>query len=449
MAAVMAAAMFFTACSKDNDNSGNEPDQPNIPSNPSKPDVEGEVPSFVVYEANPRFFGTENCLNALSSNLQRISDLGCDILWIMPVCEPSTASQSVGSPYSIKNYEAINPKYGTIEDLQNLVKQAHNLGMKVILDWVPNHTGWDNPWITEHPDWFLHKNGEIVSPPNQGWADVAQLNYDNPEVAVGMSDAIKFWVTTADIDGFRFDYADSPQIPSSFWENLAKDLKAMNSNILLLAESSNYSFYSYGYDMIYDWKSAPTISTAFISGKASPIVEEGQTAWAGVPEGDSILRYVFNHDTMAENAIDTYYGSLNALPAAYVCTAMLNGTPLIYSGMDAEGLTGKQSFFNYKTITFNKELTPIYKAINDAFKATASVRKGKLTDYSTGSLSAFTWTNGSKSVLVVVNCSKNEQEYVTPMSLRYTSMTDLINGGSSEVPVSITLPAYGYAIYMN
>ena len=452
MAAVMAAAMLFTACSKDDDNSGNEPNQPNNPSNPSNPstpEVEGEVPSFVVYQANPRFFGTENCLNALSSNLQRISDLGCDILWIMPVCEPSTSSQSVGSPYSIKNYDAINPKYGTIEDLQNLVKQAHNLGLKVILDWVPNHTGWDNPWITEHPDWFMQKNGQIISPPNQGWADVAQLNYDNPEVAVGMSDAIKFWVTTADIDGFRFDYADSKYIPVSFWTSLAKDLKAMKSDMLLLAESSNYSFYSYGYDMIYDWKSAPTISTAFTSGKASPIVEEGQSAWAGVPEGDSILRYVFNHDTMAENAIDTYYGSLNALPAAYVCTAMLNGTPLIYSGMDAKGLTGKQSFFNYKTITFNEELTPIYRAINDAFKTTASVRKGKLTDYSSGSISAFTWTNGGKNVLVVVNCSKSEQQYVTPMSLRYTSMTDLINGGTSEVPVSITLPAYGYAIYMN
>lgn len=453
MAAAAAAAMLLTACSKDD--KGDEPSKPDNPEQPSKPDNptppedQPVSPTFVVYEANPRFFGTNNCLNALASNLQRISDLGCDILWIMPVCEPSTASQSVGSPYSIKNYDAINPKYGTISDLQNLVKSAHNLGMKVILDWVPNHTGWDNPWVTEHPDWFMQRNGQIISPPGQNWNDVAQLNYNNQDMIKAMSEAIQYWVTTADIDGFRFDYADSPQIPSSFWVNLASDLKAMKGDMLLLAESSNYSFYDYGYDMIYDWNSAPTISTAFKSGKASPIFQEAQSAWDKVPTGKSILRYVFNHDTMSENPINTYYGSIDALPAAYVCTAMLNGTPLIYSGMDAKGLTGNQSFFNYKTITFNDELTPVYKAINDAYKATASVREGTLADFSNGAISAYTWTKGSKNVLVVVNCSNKEQEYVTPMSVRYITMTDLINGGSAELPVTLTIPAYGYAIYMN
>lgn len=444
MAALAAAAMLLTSCSSSDD----KKDQPVNP-NPAPPSTTESVPSYVVYEANPRFFGTENCLNNLASNLQRIADMGCDILWIMPVCEPSTASQSVGSPYSIKNYDAINPKYGTIADLQNLVKSAHNLGLKVILDWVPNHTGWDNPWITEHPDWFMQRNGQIISPPNQNWKDVAQLNYNNPEVAVGMAQAIEYWVTTADVDGFRFDYADSPQIPSSFWIDLASDLKAMKKDIFLLAESSNYSFYSYGYDMIYDWSSAPTISSAFKSGKAAPIVQEGVSAWEKVPAGDSILRYVFNHDTMSENPINSYYGSIDALPAAYVCTAFLNGTPLIYSGMDASGLTGTQSFFNYKTITFNPELTPVYKAINDAFKATANVRAGALTDFSSGSICAFTWTNGTKNLLVAVNCSGNAQEYVTPMTLRYTSMKDLINGEVSELPVSVNLPAYGYVIYMN
>lgn len=451
MAAVAAAAMLFIGCSKD-DNKGDEPSkpsQPSQPSQPSGPENTAKVPSLVVYEANPRFFGTENCLDALNSELNRIAALGVDVLWIMPVCEPSTASQSVGSPYSIKNYEAINPRYGTITDLQNLVKNAHNLGLKVILDWVPNHTGWDNPWVKDHPDWFMQRNGQIISPPNQNWNDVAQLNYSNPEVAPAMAAAIEYWVTTADVDGFRFDYADSPQIPSSFWIDLAKDLKAMKSDILLLAESSNYTFYSYGYDMIYDWNSAPTISSAFKSGKAAQIVQEGINAWEKVPEGDSILRYVFNHDTMSEQPINNYYGSIDALPAAYVCTAMLNGTPLIYSGMDSKGLTGTQSFFNYKKITFNEELTPVYKAINDAYKATANVRSGSLTDYSTGAISAYTWTNGSKNVLVVVNCSGSTQQYVTPMSLRYTTMQDLINGGSGEIPVSMELPAYGYSIYMN
>ena len=448
MAAVAAAAMLIIGCSKDEDNNN---DNPSNPSNPNQPEQTGrKVSTDVVYEANPRFFGTEDCLNALNSELTRINNLGCNILWIMPVCEPSTASQSVGSPYSIKNYEAINPKYGTVSDLQNLVKNAHNLGMKVILDWVPNHTGWDNPWITEHPDWFMHNNkGQIISPPGQNWADVAQLDYSNPAVAEGMSQAIKYWVNIADIDGFRFDYADSPQIPSSFWTSLASDLKAMKSDIILLAESSNYSFYDYGYDMIYDWNSAPTISSAFKTGKTSSVVEEGESALGDVPEGKSILRYVFNHDTMSENPIDTYYGSIDALPAAYVCASMLNGTPLIYSGMDAQGLKGTQSFFNYKTITFNEKLTPVYKAINDAFRTTAEVRGGTLTNYTTTSVIAWSWTLNNKPVMVVVNPTGAEIVISTPMAVTGLTMTDLINGGTSMLGSTMKLGAYGYSILMN
>lgn len=447
MAAVAAAAMLFTGCSKD-DGNNNEPSNPDKPGQPGQ--IAKPVSTDVVYEANPRFFATENCLNALNSQLTRINNLGCNILWLMPICEPSTSAQSVGSPYSIKNYDAINPKYGTIEDLQTLVKNAHNLNMKVILDWVPNHTGWDNPWITEHPGWFMHNSkGEIISPPGQNWADVAQLDYTNPEVAAGMSQAIKYWVTTADIDGFRFDYADSPQIPTSFWISIASDLKAMKKDIILLAESSNYSFYNYGYDMIYDWNSAPTISSAFKGGKPTSVVEEAQGALSNVPDGKSILRYVFNHDTMSEKPIDTYYGSIDALPAAYVCASMLNGTPLIYSGMDAKGLTGTQSFFNYKTISFNDELTPIYKAINDAFRISAEVRGGNLTNYSTSTVIAWSWTLNNKTLMVIVNPGSSTVTISTPMAVTGLNMTDLINGGTSMLGSTMTLEGYGYKILMN
>ena len=444
MAAVAAAAMLFIACSSDKGDDNNEPSKPNQPEQTAK-----KVSTDVVYEANPRFFASDNCLNALSAQLNRINNLGCNILWIMPICEPSTASQSVGSPYSIKNYDVINPKYGTLADLQNLVKAAHNLGMKVILDWVPNHTGWDNPWVTEHPDWFMQRNGEIISPPNQNWKDVAQLNYNNPEVAPAMAQAMEYWVKEADIDGFRIDYADSPQIPPTFWTMLAEDLTKLKNDIILLAESSNYSFYNYGYDMIYDWNSAPTISGVFRGGKPTSVVEEGQSARANGPEGKSILRYVFNHDVMSENAVDTYYGSIDALPAAYVCASMLNGTPLIYSGMDAKGLTGKQSFFNYKTLTFNDELTPIYKAINNAFRESAEVRGGNLTNYSTSNVISWSWTLNNRTLLMVVNPGNTDLTIATPMAVTGLNMTDLINGGTSMIGSTMKIAAYGYIILMN
>ena len=445
MVAAFAASMFLFSCSSDKGT-----DEPVNPPTPGGPEINYSQPTAVVYEANPRFFGTENCLNSLTQNLDRINEMGCDIVWIMPVCEPSTASQSVGSPYSIKNYEVINPRYGSIDDLKTLVSAAHAKGMKVILDWVPNHTGWDNPWITEHPDWFMHNSqGQIISPPGQNWKDVAQLNYNNSEVPQAMAQAMEFWVKETNIDGFRIDYADSPNIPSSFWTMLASDLKNLKSDIILLAESSNYSFYNYGYQMIYDWNSAPTISSVFRGGKPTSIVEEGQSALANVPEGDSILRYVFNHDTMSENPVDSYYGSINALPAAYVCAAMLNGTPLIYSGMDGEGLKGTQSFFNYKTLTFSDKLTPVYKAINSAFKESALVRSGELTNYSNTNVISFSRKNGSHTLLVVVNPSGNAITIPTPMVVTGLVMNDLINGGSKQVGSTLSLDAYGYILLMN
>lgn len=418
-----------------------------VPSTPL-PNNGTAVTDMVVYEANPRFFGTNNCLNGLAGNLQRISDLGCNVLWIMPICEPSTSSQAIGSPYSIKNYGVINPKYGTTDDLKQLVSSAHSLGIKVVLDWVPNHTGWDNPWVTQHPDWFLQENGKIVSPPGTGWNDVAQLNYENPAVGEAMSEVIKYWVNLADLDGIRFDYADSPYITPSFWKEIATQLRTIKSDFILLAESSNYVFYNYGFDMIYDWNSAPTISAGFKNSKAEEIVTEAQKAISKVPEGDSILRYVFNHDVMSENAIDKYFGSINALPAAYVCASMLNGTPLIYSGMDATGLSGTQSFMNYKQLTFSSALTPVYNSINNAFKATTEVRAGALSNYSTNNVVCFTRTLEDNILFVVVNTSSSSNNFTTPSTVKGINFDNLIEGGTESLGETIALEPYGYKILM-
>lgn len=403
------------------------------------------VTDMVVYEANPRFFGSSDCLNALTRELPRIADLGCNVLWIMPICEPST-EKSIGSPYSIKNYYVINSKYGTISDLQQLVTTAHSLGIKVVLDWVPNHTGWDNPWIKEHPDWFLHENGNIVSPPGTNWSDVAQLNYNNPEVGMAMSQAIEYWVDLADLDGIRFDYADSPYITPDFWKTIATELRTIKSDFILLAESSNYVFYNYGFDMIYDWNSAQTISEGFVGAKASNIVTQAQNSISKVPAGDSILRYVFNHDVMAENAIDKYFGSLNALPAAYVCASMLNGTPMIYSGMDATGLTGTQNIMGYQQLTFSPTLTPVYNAINEAFKTTTSVRKGALSNYSNSDVVCFTRTTSENILLVVVNTKSDPKSVKTPTSIANSSMYDLISGQQVNLGDNIELSGYEYLI---
>lgn len=416
-----------------------------MPSNPDQPVVGKEVPTDVIYQANPRFFADNNCLAALNQHVDRISAMGNDILWIMPVCEMGELN-AIGSPYCIRDFKAMNPKYGTIDDLKTLVENAHSKGMKVILDWIANHTSWDCAWITEHPDWYEYDaDGNIVSP--ESWTDVAQLDYSNPEVAAAMKDAMLYWFNEADLDGFRCDYAHG--VPQAFWSDVIADLRAIDPDVIMLAETNISEFYDCGFDMLYDWDSSTTIAAALTGGKPNTVTAEATKAIANVPDGKSILRFAFNHDVAATNNVDTMFGTPEGVPAAYVLASMLNGTPMIYSSMDVEGLIGRQSFFDYRPMTFSDALTDKYKAINSAFKASAEVRRGQLDDYSTSSVVCFTRSIPGHTLLVMVNATNNEQTTKTPIEQAGKTMKDLLSGSDVSVPVTVTLPAYGYVIYMD
>ena len=193
-----------------------------MPQNPEPPVIGREVSENVIYQANPRFFGESDCLKSLTAQLSRISGMGCDILWVMPVYETGELN-GIGSPYCVRDFKALNPRYGTSADMKDLVSTARSKGMKVILDWVANHTAWDCAWITEHPDWYVKDaQGNIVSP--SGWSDVAQLDYSNAAVRSAMKDAMAYWVTNYGIDGFRCDYADG--VPHDFWRSVIADIRA-------------------------------------------------------------------------------------------------------------------------------------------------------------------------------------------------------------------------------
>lgn len=416
-----------------------------MPNNPPEPIVGPEVSTNVIYQANPRFFATDHCLNALTTQVPRIADMNCDILWVMPICAPGEVN-SIGSPYCIRDFKAVNSRYGTLDDFKTLVKTAHDNGMLVLLDWIANHTAWDHPWIVDYPDRYKKDaNGNIVSP--SGWSDVAQLDFNNPQTREAMTDAMEFWVKEAGIDGFRCDFADG--VPHDFWSDVIRDLRTINPQLIMLAESASPSFYADGFNMIYDWSSSTTIAAAFTGGKASEVCKEAADALAKVPEGKSILRYVLNHDVAAENNVSTMFGSFNALPAAYVCASMLNGTPMIYSAMDASNVSGKLSFFDYKTLTFSPELCEKYEAINKAFVASASVRRGQLRDYSTTDVVCFERAIPGHTLLVAVNTTADTKTVNAPISLVGSSMSDLLNGGNVNVPVTIELEPNGYVIYMN
>ncbi len=416
-----------------------------MPANPAEPVIGNEVSTNVIYQANPRFFGDNECLKGLTRQVSRIAGMECDILWVMPVYEPGELN-GIGSPYCIRDFKAVNPRYGTMTDLKELVNTAHSSGMKVILDWVANHTAWDCSWITEHPDWYVKDAaGNIVSP--SGWSDVAQLNFANADMRAAMKDAMIFWVEQLDIDGYRCDYADG--VPHDFWSDVITALRAKNSDMIMLAETANPDYYVDGFDMIYDWNSSTTISAAFNGGKPADVVKEAMEALAKVPDGKSILRYVFNHDVAAENNVATMFGAPEGVPAAYVLASMLNGTPMIYSSMDVEGLSGKLSFFNYMTLDFSTSLSDEYKAINAAFKASAEVRRGELRDFSNSSVVCFTRAIPGHNLLVAVNTTGSEKSVKSPISLAGSAMTGLIDGKQVTVPVEISLEPYSYTILMN
>ena len=189
-----------------------------------------------MYQVNPRNFAPENSFKAVDARLDAIKDLGANTVWFMPICEIGV-EKSVNSPYCVKDYTGINPEFGTLDDFKTLVAHAHDKGMTVIIDWVANHTSWDNQWIKDHPDWYTHdEEGEIIHPDGTSWNDVADLNFDNPDLCQAMIDAMKFWVEQVGVDGFRCDAAD--YVPFEFWKDCVAQLRATGHNLLMLAEGS-------------------------------------------------------------------------------------------------------------------------------------------------------------------------------------------------------------------
>ena len=187
--------------------------------------VPAETADIVMYEINPLAFSAGKNIQGIINRLDNIKALGINTIWIMPIY-PVGAVNSFGSPYCVKDFKAVKSSLGTLADLKNLIELAHTRKIAVILDWVANHTAWDNQWIYDHPSWYTHNaSGQIISPSGTNWNDVADLDFSNQSMRLAMIDAMKFWVTNANIDGFRCDAADF--VPYDFWLQANTALKAI------------------------------------------------------------------------------------------------------------------------------------------------------------------------------------------------------------------------------
>jgi glycosidase len=239
---VVAAGMVIAACAeigRQEAASQKEHAKPKI----ERPKAPEWHKNATIYEVNLRLYTEEGTFKSFHAHLPRLKEMGVDILWFMPIQPVSVKKRKgkLGSPYAIADYTATNPDYGTLEDFRALVDAIHEAGMHCVIDWVPNHTGWDNPWIEKHPEWFTQdEEGNVVDPINPetgeswGWTDVADLNYEVPAMRLAMIDAMRFWIDHAGIDGFRVDVAHN--VPVEFFEQCTDTLYSIKP-VFMLAEA--------------------------------------------------------------------------------------------------------------------------------------------------------------------------------------------------------------------
>ncbi|NIA31068.1 MAG: alpha-amylase [Actinobacteria bacterium] len=364
--------------------------------------------STVIYQVNTRQYTAEGTFNAFAAHLPELKELGVDILWFMPIHPIGMKNRkgSLGSPYSIRDYFAINQEFGTIEDFKKLVDKIHENGMHVIIDLVANHTAWDNPLIFEHADWYVHsKDGEIVSP-NRHWPDVADLNYDKPELRRYMIGMMEWWIRETGIDGYRCDVAEL--VPGDFWDEAIAKLRKMKP-IFMLAEGEAPELHTNGFNMTYASKMYRLFNRiAKGQAVASQIHKYLQSEWRRYPAGSMRMRFTSNHD---ENA---YRGAAierlgQGTKAFALLTFTLPGNPLIYNGQEA-GISRKLKFYDKDQIEWSQsEFRSFYKTLIHLFKTHPALYDGAMQRINTQNDSevyVFIRRKKEDEILVVSNLSK-------------------------------------------
>ncbi len=406
-----------------------------------------------IYEVNVRQYTAEGTFAAFQQHIPRLKAMGVKVLWFMPIQPIGVVNrkETLGSYYSIKDYKGINPEFGNLQDFKNIITEAHNNGMKVIIDWVANHTSWDNSWVSQHPEYYeKDTTGKMHSP--YDWSDVVQLDHKNEAQQNAMVDAMQYWVTNTEIDGFRCDMAHLT--PLDFWKK-ARVACDSARQLFWLAESQDAPYYQ-AFDVIYGWEWLHKMEDYYnsktnIAGLDSIITNYNKDY------NNNKFRILFtsNHD---ENSWqDTEYKRLGASAKAFaVLCATLPGVPLVYSGQE-EPLMKKLNFFNKDNIGFaNYTLAPFYKALlstkatNPALAADSSVQYLRLNTTANDKIFAFIRKKLAKEVLVIVNLSNDNNIKFDINDNRLTGKyTNMQNQEANEFTTnkSFMLESWGFVVY--
>jgi alpha-amylase len=403
-----------------------------------------------IYEVNVRQYTSEGTFNAFAKHLDRLKAMGVEALWFMPINPISHTDRkgSLGSYYAVADYTAVNPEFGTLEDFKQLVKSVHARGMKVLIDWVPNHTGADNRWLREHPDFYVKDStGKAATP--YDWSDTRQLDYGNPVLRDSMIAAMKYWITQTDIDGFRCDVAWN--VPGDFWQDCISQLRRMKP-IFMLAEGDKSYLPKSGFDAVYPWalfhKMVEVAKGERPAFSLDSVLHDYDTAY---PAGTLELYFTSNHDENSSNGADyaTFPGPAHA-PFAVFTQTMPRGIPLIYSGQEEPVLRAIR-FFEKDSIGFHAYgRAAFYNTLlglrhrNPALDADAAFEK--LPSGADSAVYAFVRAKAGRRVLVVLNFSRQPQRVELPASISAQAL-DVFTGKMIPVGRQLSLQPWEYKVY--
>mgnify|MGYP001109636041 CR=1 FL=1 len=410
--------------------------------------------NMVMYEVNVRNYTEEGTFKAFEQHLPRLKALGVNTLWFMPI-QPvgkKKSKGSLGSPYAIQNYAAINPRLGTMEDFKALVAKAHDMEMKVLIEWVANHTSWDNTLTTSNPEWYVKDNKGNFVPPKPDWDDVIELDYAQPGLTEYMQDQILSWINNTNIDGFRFDVAGL--VPHKFWQELKPKMDAIKP-VYVFTDGKDVHLMNDSLDLVYDYDFLPVMEDV-AHGKASASAIQEYLVQESQLYGQHKSRLYFTSGHLANSFAGSVFERLDKAAEPFAAlTTVLPGIPLIYSGQEAS-LNKRLAFFDKDIIEWKTDpMTTVYSQLfqlkqNPALWSGQYAGKSQwLSTSQEGTLALLRQAKDSDdSVLALFNFSDRSQQLSLSAEQAQGAYIDVMNYQQLEIKPSnaLTMPPWSYRI---
>ncbi len=364
----------------------------------------------VIYEVNIRQYTHEGTFNAFAKHLPRLKEMGIDIIWLMPITPISVVKRqgTLGSYYACSSYTIINEEFGTLDDFKNLVNQAHQLGLKVIIDWVANHTGCDHEWTVTNKDFYILDDEQNFTERN-GWKDVIDLNYNNAAMRSAMQKAMQYWIIACNIDGFRCDMAHL--VPLDFWEETRTQCDAIKP-LYWLAECDEPTYLNV-FDTSYAWNWMHETEKLVKGESNASNIYTILHNYSNQTNKATKLFFTSNHDENSWNGTEyEKYGNIAKAFAVFSFT--WQGTPLIYSGQEVPNKKRLQ-FFDKDEIEWNDNLLmgDFYKKLCVLHKTNAISLGETFILPTENNVMAFLRKHNDNVVLVMLNLSKHDRVKLT------------------------------------